>query len=516
MVHHRFEQQERFVRQVAEWRKRVQSGADYQDEMDRSWIKLSALLGDFNRSSGKDFVQEVMDFVEAGNRAELHVFKGGWDAKISVNSGGVFTVTAQGHWPDAFPDDATITKASSNCEHNDARRLIGLCSDDLHCEFTPTICNDASKTGTRWLRVVAAVNDLIGVFSWLGLVKNLFNPAGPRRLVIHDAGTDCLCARGFVVHGPEVFPEEPCFTTEKGWCQYRETWFDSSRTQLPVPHALVIDEVEGFADLSLLFQALAHGLVWVWLAASARVTTKGRVYVTFEAARQVERDLTQPPPPQGYRDADALWTWAVCTTEGTRREAIQQAVSLVVHHSRDLESAAGRILRAAKYLYLMAQEDAIADALATRRDARLAAMSAARASAEGIRTASRSVVDRTVTQLAAAVGILFANKGDLIETTLAGWLLGAVLVLVIVTAVVAFGFELPAARRILEAFRKDLDGYADTLIDDDIDSIKGMQGLKAVERQLRVARWVTGAVLLIAFLAVGLLFLLTTGEPKWA
>jgi hypothetical protein len=66
----------------------------------------------------------------------------------------------------------------------------------------------------------------------------------------------------------------------------------------------------------------------------------------------------------------------------------------------------------------------------------------------------------------------------------------------------AFVFEFPAAAKSLDAFDQDLEGYADMLVEDDIQQIKSMSSLAAARNQLTRARWASGVLIVLATAAL--------------
>jgi hypothetical protein len=359
----------------------------------------------------------------------------------------------------------------------------------------------AGDSGFHWFRTTDAITRHIGQHTWLGLISGLFSTASPHRLVVQDAEGDVLIAKDIVVHGPEGSPPDPPGSDESTSREYSETWLGDDRSRLPTPVGVFPRQVHGMPQIASMFLSIAHGLSWVWLA-SAATARPDAVALRFEGVPDLEFDVTQLLAPDNAAEAVRLWEWCVASTDPARREAFQQAVSLVVREPAFLQQAGERVLRTAKYLLRLAKQGSMAEALAARRAARQAAIDAARASADTSRSASRAVVDRVLTQLVGGFGLLLANQAGLINATVAGWLLVALFGLTMATAVVAFAFEYPAARASLEAFEEDLEGYSDTLIAEDISYVKGMKTVAVARTQLSRARWISAAFLVVAAVAL--------------
>lgn len=350
----------------------------------------------------------------------------------------------------------------------------------------------------------------MGTHGWLGLASALFATPGPQRLVVQDAGKQTLHATGIVVHGPDISPAAPTYD-DLAWQEYRENWLAGDRASIPAPGAFLqrLDSTGSAGDLAgdlvPLWRSIAHGLAWLWLASGARVE-RDQVTATFEGARRLDLDLSAAPAPAGADDTVTLWRWAVATVDSVRHDSVQQAVTLGVRDAADLASAAGPVLRTAKLLHRVAGQGVVAEAMATRRSARAAAITAARASGDAARAASRGVLDRVLAQLTAALGILLVNQRNLLDHGMALTLLWAILAWTVVTAIVAFLVEFPSARRGLDAFCTDLEQYRDTLVSDDIEAIKDLASLKAARLELKRARWIAAVLLVLAgLLVVGVL-----------
>lgn len=91
-----------------------------------------------------------------------------------------------------------------------------------------------------------------------------------------------------------------------------------------------------------------------------------------------------------------------------RRDALQRAVTLSVYRSEDFGQSQS-ILKNARWFLDLAHSDAVAEALATRRQAREAALSKATEAANKAADATGNAFDRVALQIAAAAGIIFAQ-----------------------------------------------------------------------------------------------------------
>lgn len=492
MVHQRLEALQRSLDVVEGWRSGRE--VEFRDTLDQSSVELSGGVGDFP-------VEDLIRLGRDGHRSVLQFGRRGWSARVVVETGGRLAIESVSGPPDAaFPDEHSVQEVLAAKDEGRADDIIRLAAA-FECTVRITLLNRAFESGFHWIRTTDGLIGHVEAHTWLGPMHTLYAVDSPHRLVVHDGGGACVRAADLVVHGPDVFPSDPLGIGGSGFREYADTWVRSDRPALPPPTSVNPVESEGMPQVDRLLRGIAHGLGWLWIASTAEITGT-TVVIRFETVPDLEFDVTPLPDPGRADEAIRLWQWSVSTTDPARREALQQAISLVVREPGLLERSAERVLRTAKYLLRLTQQGAVAEAMAMRRAARQTAIGAAQTSADASRTASRSVVDRVLTQLVATLGVLLANRGDLINPVVAGWLLIAILGLTLATAAVAFLYEYPGAKSILTAFEADLEGYSDVLVDDDIEHIKRMRSLAAAREQLSKARWISGLLLLTASGAV--------------
>lgn len=282
--------------------------------------------------------------------------------------------------------------------------------------------------------------------------------------------------------------------------KYVQVWLREERADLPSPSNFLVTDHVGLESIAEATNDLAFALTWLWLAADIESGTDGIPVARFEGARLVQVEI---PLGLGTEAAEAiaLWDWAVESPAASRREALQQAISLAVQKDGDLPGASGPILRTAKYLLRISEQGLVAEALAARRAARDAATKAAQSAADTSRDVARKTADRMVIQLGAAAGVLLANRQALITESTALLLLWLVLGLLGVTSVVAFFVELKGAREALDAVGTDLEMYRETLTDDDIVTIRNMHVVG--DSRIQLARATRIVYWLLATAALG-------------
>jgi hypothetical protein len=262
--------------------------------------------------------------------------------------------------------------------------------------------------------------------------------------------------------------------------------------------------VDGLGEVAGLLTGLAWALCWAWLALELRTDTGGTVIASFQGARTVEVALRVEPRVQAAPEL-ALWAWAISSVDSRRREALQQAVSLGVRRTEDLVDAAVPVQRTARYLLHVIEQGLFTEALTTRRSIREAALGLARATGDATRSAARSTFDRALVQVAAAVGLVIANRANAISMGTTVVLLLAVLALLGANAWSVFSYEFPTVARMVAAFRADIDAYREVLTPEDLREIKALPSLAGAEDDLTRARQATTRVLVGAVVVVAVL-----------
>lgn len=441
---------------------------------------------------------KIRRFIGSGNRVEIALRAGDWEARVLSTSSSSFDVSAQGPWEDALPDPGAIQIAKVAAEGNNAETFLQS-AGRISGEVRLTLLNDPLLAGLHWIRTEDALHSLIARDSWFGFLSLVADSGQPTRFVIQDAGNSSIVAGGLVVHGPDVYPELSPWSLTDDAASYRQTWLRGSRENAPPPTWTVPTRNEGLNDVVDILQGATGLLCWLWLATEAKVETPIRA--RFEGMRPVEIDLDLGGVTDSL-EAVTLWEWATSTTDPARREAVQQAVSLSIRDERDLSQGFRPVLRTARYLLRISQQGLIAEALATRRTAREAAFAVARDSAEAARSALRKTFDRIIIQLGTAGGVLLANHQALIDQAATRALLTAILILIGFTALGAFIIDYPSVARALVAFDRDLDHYRDALPDEDLTDIRNMASLTDATSQIQRSRTAAGVLLAVAGIAV--------------
>jgi hypothetical protein len=146
--------------------------------------------------------------------------------------------------------------------------------------------------------------------------------------------------------------------------------------------------------------------------------------------------------------------------------------------------------------------------LATRRSAREGAIRAATTAADGARVAGGKAIDRVVVQLLAVLGLVAAQKAGLANADITRGLLFTVLFAWLAILVGLLLVDFPSISSGLQSFEEDLEQYRDTLGEDDIAAIKGLDSIDSARRALTKSKRVSLAVMGFAAIATILALLI--------
>jgi hypothetical protein len=453
-------------------------------------------------------VEALRRLAIAGCRIEVEIEIERLRLRATAESSQHFTVDVDGVWTDAVVDDAAAKVAPEVAAGNDLARLLTVVRESI-AAVTITVLH--LSTEFAWVRSVDALIHEFDRSGWLEFSR-LVGPhaSRTRRVVVLEAGEESLCSRGLLVHGPDVWPATRTWTDS--YSEVRDLRPDA-REGAPSPESLLPLESKGgqLGRIDEVLRATAGALSWLSLADVATVNDD-RVTIRFEGNRPLVTDLP-PSPPGDAAPSVALWRWVVAAAQPGRRHAAIQAITLQAERATDLYRRAGSILDTAEFLFSISQSGLVQEALVARRAGRDAAVAAGRAAADRVRSTARATVDRTLVVIAAGVGVVLANKGELIDRSDAIALLGLAAALVVGAALLAFHFELPGAVRTIASFDRELDEHSEVLAPKDVDAIRRLPSLLDGSAEITRARRVTAAIIAVAVLALGGLALVVVPRP---
>ncbi|MDY7096285.1 MAG: hypothetical protein SX243_25190 [Acidobacteriota bacterium] len=392
--------------------------------------------------------------------------------------------------------------------------------------------NLAAESGFYWIRERDALRaEYLGGTRWITLLYAAPPSSERPRLIVHDLSEGYVCARGLCVHGrgvedgdlPSAPPARPDGESRHTPTEdtpsddlreeaasdsqvlrqarvYADEWLQDDRRALPPPFLLEpVACHAGAADPEFLrkvqewMHRAAQALTWIWLAETAAIGD-GAVRFAWEGAAEVELRALDATPfaaePEATRDAIRLWKMAVATEDDLRHESVHQAIEAIVRDPEDLQKAAVPVLRRARFVLKIAEENRTGEAMATLRAARQAAVEAASTIAAATRGAARSVVDRVFAAVVSALGVLLANKGDLINDDMAFWLLGAAGAVVAATWVIVYFVDYPDAEALHTAATRDLQRYRDLLDQTELEELT-LGSLATAKKQLHRSRCIS-------------------------
>lgn len=417
----------------------------------------------------------------------------------TARSSGNFVVEATGDWSDVALDDDSARAGAQAAALND---LAGVLASLQPSARTVAITVIGDNDPYPWLRTSRAFRAEFERSGWFGLAGLLRSESTDAvRLLVLDAVSAVVEAPGLVVHGPDVWPTTSALDDPSQAYTAQRT---DTRPPAPTPHALAPLRSEGdlLSDVVGALWTVAGSLAWFWLVDSA-VVDGNVVTARIDGARSIAGAL-ETCPTENAAASVAVWRWVVDGDQPGRRQALVQAVTLQANTPNDLYARAASALDTAEFLFSVAQSGLIQEALSARRSARDAAVTAGRAAGDRARATARSAVDRTLVVIGGGIGVLLANKGELINAPIALGLLGLATALTVAAALSAFHFELPAATRAVAMFREELPLH-EVLSQRDIDSITNLpslvDGLAETKRARRVTAWIVG-------MAVGALLIL--------
>lgn len=469
------------------------------DEINSSSAEVETVLQDLTWA-------DVEQAGDAGLHIRILVTDGMTGQLVAERTGaGPWVLEIQGSFDQTLGREelALLEAACSERRSADAFSLLRQGAESA-CKIFASWENRPSETGFQWIRRRDRLVELLSVpSSALALARRLAEWPTCWRLIVADVTDTLVVTDGLVVGGSSQEPARAVGDwLDEDATAYAEVFqvaWGASRLPSPlafVPHGPLSQD----RDLSCRFRDLAALLCWAWLSSSPE-------RLSFEGLRTVEFPLGVPE----HYDLDGtimLWRWAVSSTSMVRREALHRAITLSVRDPDDL-SQVHSILKNARWFLELAERDAVAEALATRRQVRDAALKRAAETAARASDAAGKAFDRVILQIAAAVGIIVAQYKALLDPTAAARLLGGVLGVLLVSAFASLWFDFRYIAQGLARFREDLKSYRETLSEQDIDAIAGLKSLSVVDAQ-NSTRWkaalvLHGAACLVVVAVIGLL-----------
>jgi hypothetical protein len=458
---------------------------------------------------------EVLRLGAGGHVATVRIEDEGWSLTARSDSPARPGVDLEGA-PREVLTSNQIEQLARAVDHGNALEALRVVGH-MDCLVRVVLRNDATRSGAHWIRHEAALEEELESSRWPAVITKL--ATGPRLLLVDTVGDAQFTTRGLYVCGPDA-PGLALTAGELADAGYRQARARDGRDFLPSPDTFAgTGTATGrLSGLQRLFNGVARCLSWYWLAANIERNDAGNVVATFSGARVSTLELRPAPIDDCPADL-ALYRWATEGNDPGRNDAIQHGASLAATSAEDLPSAAEPALRTARTLYELSRRHAVSDALTANRSAREAALNAARQAAEAARQTAGKSVERSLVQLAAAVGVVLSNATNLLGRFPATLLLLAVAGLPLISLAVARRVELTSATHALDAELADLDQYRDALASTDVDAVRAIRAVAEaradLRRTARVATWIYfGSA--VAIVVLGLIMIYASGSGHTA
>jgi len=409
---------------------------------------------------------------------------------IETTAGSAFAVAVRGEFDQSLGgDDLAQLREACKVSRPDAIVALLQSTGQAVCRLWAAFENKPLETGFRWIRSRdRLLAELASPATAVAFARRLAATPQVRHLVVENGATTLVRTLIVVVHGPNEWPSEP----GQDWMDdlasaYADTfqaqWADR---RLPSPVAFApIANATPDVDTTTAFTKLSSLLAWSWMSVDSKT-------LRFDGVRTVQFDPFFPDP--ANLDASlTLWRWAVSSPAMDRHEALQRAITLSLFAPKDVDQAPS-ILKNARWFLDLSQRDAVAEALTTRRQVREAALSTSARVASTAADATIKAFDRVAVQIAAAVGIIFAQYKNLLDPVPAARLLAAMVGLLLLSSYVSVGLDFRFIAQGLRAFRQDLQVYREILSSEDISEVSELKSLTSARRQNR-RRWIASGVL---------------------
>lgn len=472
----------------------------------RQALKLSEWTHGWSRSScsgqvkgGRLDADQLGSLAAMGCRIHVSLDTGRLHLRALAERSPIFAIDSDGDFTDVADDARAASSAAEAAVGQNLERLLEVLPEvDLSVELTVL----GNVNGLTW---IATTPTLLGFYDnsgWLAFSALIGEAVSTGRLVILDAGSGEIRCPGWIIHGPDSWPEgyEPQDTSESSASDKRDF-----RADYPAPDALLpVHTSDSLLSVANTLRSTAAALALLCLADTAR-KDDGDVSASFHGNRPLVFEVTAAPPESAGLSVD-LWQWTAESGHPGRRQATIQAITMQVETADDFYERARVIHDTAEFLFAISQSGLVQEAIAARRGARDSALAAARSAAERARSGARTAIDRAIVVMGAGVGIVLANRGDLIDLPIAVALLVLASVLVVGAAVLALFFELPGAAGVIKAFREDLAHQTEVLTRRDAEQIGRLPSLIDAERDIKRAKTAVWVIISLAAIALALLY----------
>jgi hypothetical protein len=438
----------------------------------------------------------LRELAEDGCLVELDLEIDRLHVRVEAQDARPFVIESNQEWADVAEDDQSAAAAANASARNDFAALL-MALPNVKYKLKITVLGN--ELGHAWVRergAFVAEYERSGWFEFSKLIAPI--SSSWNSVAILDARDSFVVTGEIVIFGPHAEVPAPSSLNE-----VRPTDRPGDiRSSAPLPSSLLPTIMYGseLTEIQSILNTIAGNLVCVWLADTLNVDDS-TVTVRLEGNRPIQGSVPECPP-EDAASSVKLWNWTSVASQPGRRHAVLQATTLQIDDLKDLYSRSGSILDTAQFLFSIAQSGLVQEALAARRAARDAALQAGSSAGDQARASARSAVDRVLIVIGAAIGIVFANEGGLIDRPASFVLLGLAAALTVGALLMAFHLDLPGAKASVLVFKNDLEARTEVLLPGDIESIKCLPSLKEGLDDVARARRACFAIAIAALLSI--------------
>lgn len=415
--------------------------------------------------------------------------------------------------PDLVLDVDDRARLRQACDADDVETALRLLGDH---RFVVRGRLAASDGGTAWVPSLEALTNALSSGSWVSVLVQMEGRVEGRRAVLLVDDLHEVVRTPRFVFAPVADPLPPADIDEDDGEVARVRAFCAPRLNrgwppVPAPGQIMPATpatAQGPAAQSLTraLAGAASALVWLWLASEKPEAGANQVRVTYRGVRDFDAELVPSVGDGVHESAMALWAWVSANGEDPLRvEAVEQALTLAAGSAGEVQGAAAPALRTAQTLHRLSVSGTVAEALSARRASRDAAFATAQASAGLVSETAGKALERSLTLTVAAAATVFATLQEVITRQVSAAALVALAILLCGGLWVARTADLAAAERALDAFDRDLDGYRESMGEEEVQFVRNLEVLANARDQIDRLRCLVTVIYAVSAAAAVLL-----------
>ncbi len=424
------------------------------------------LSGDIPTS---ELTSEFLERIKVARlRTRIEFGESNWELIVNIDQYGV-TVYREDGDPEQFLDPDSAAEVRDAIAKRDLAAVLRV--TNFHtAKIALTYLNEPVETGFNYIENASLLLRRFGNDDWHLLAVALWRTVDI--LIVEDLVAEWIQCGGVLIRGPITTPQDRLglLVTETRSDDERPIWPPADYFY---PYYGAEDSVV-VGDLMRILRGLSRAISWYWLASSVSVE-RNKVSLVFSAGRVVKIDKLIPIPISSCIDDLELYRWTFSQQDPARVEAVRQSASLTLAEDTSFADSAATVHRTAESIYTVSQKGAIAEAMATRRAARQAALTVATDVSKAARESSGKSVDKMILQLGAGTAIVIVNAKDLVSTPVAVAVLVTLVFVAFASWLVSAKVEIESSEDALRAISVDLLHYRESLSRQDVDLVRNMQ-----------------------------------------